>query len=169
MNEQLRKDVWEAMLDTDRLERYYGRRAAKLARRETVVTGATCAFAVVSAILLTVADNTQWAAVAIVITALVSIVPLLSRLGERVLSAAYCQKRLGDLSIEWSALWQEVEELPTDELRSRWQSLAQRLNEATAHKATEAIDNKLLGLTETESDEYWTGEAAPANRTIAPA
>ena len=67
---------------------------------------------------------------------------LLSRLGDRVLSAAYCQKRLGDLSIEWRALWQRVEELPADEVRSRWQSLAQRLNDATAHKATETIDKR---------------------------
>ena len=127
MNDQLRADVWEAMVDSDRLERYYGRRAAKLARWEAVLRGATCTLAVVSAILLSV-GSTHWAGATIAATALVSIGPLLSRLGDRVLSAAYCQKRLGDLSIEWRALWQDVDQLPAEEVRSRWKSLAQRLN-----------------------------------------
>ena len=169
MNDQLRTDVWEAMVDSDRLERYYGRRAAKLARWEAVLRGATCTLAAVSAILLAVVGSTPWAAATIAATALVSIVPLLSRLGERVLSAAYCQKRLGDLSIEWRALWQDVDQLPAEEVRSQWKSLAQRLNEATAHKATEPIDKKLLRLTERESNEYWTLQSAGTPKTIAPA
>ncbi|MDE2761918.1 MAG: hypothetical protein OXQ94_00850 [Gemmatimonadota bacterium] len=158
-NEPLRTAIWNEMVDTDRLARYYGALAGRKAELERRMTVLTTGLALVS---LTVAllDTQAWVLLlSIALTAVTSAVLLVCRVGGTVRSAAYTQKALGDISIEWEALWRREGELPTAEAEETWRALARRKNELTAPHASERMDERLRDATEAEAYDYWRRRA----------
>ncbi len=155
MSNELRTDVWNDMVHTDGLVRYYGELAGKLARRERAMAVATAVFATVGLVVSLVGVGTLWISVAIGLAVVSSILPLVYRVSGIVNSATYCQKRLGDLLVEWRDLWQQVDQLPRDELRERWQRLARKKNDLTSLMSSGKIDERLRDSTEEQADAYW--------------
>ena len=158
-NEPIRTAIWNEMVDTDRLARYYGALAGKKAELERRMTILTTGLALVS---LTVAllDTQAWVLLlSIALTAVASAVPLVCRLGGTVRNAAYTQKAMGDIGIEWEALWRRERELPTAAAEETWRALARRKNELTAPHASERMDERLRDTTETEAYDYWRRRA----------
>lgn len=155
MNSELRTDVWNDMIHTDGLVRYYGELAGKLARRQQAMAIVTSVLAMVSLVVSLLGVGTGWTSLSIGLAVTASFFPLIYRVSGKVTTATYCQKRLGDLMGEWRALWQEVDTLPVNEVRDRWQRLDQRMNEITSLMSSGKMDEKLRDSTEKETDAYW--------------
>ncbi len=154
MNSELRADVWNDMVDTDRLARYYGELAGKLARKEQWMTVITTVMAMIS--LVTAASPAgSWTLLPVALTVASSVLPLVYRVSGVVTAAAYRQQRLSDLLIEWKALWQEIDDLPPDQVREQWQRMARELNEITARMSRRGKDDKLLESTMEQAYDYW--------------
>ena len=106
MSTEFRKSVWEGMVHADRLRRYYGGLAGRMAKLERAMTVVALVLALVTAFLA----NAEHALLlpAAILTAVATALPLIFRLGDRITEAAYCGKRLSDLSVGWEDLWQEA-------------------------------------------------------------
>ncbi len=155
MNGELRTDVWNDMIHTDGLVRYYGELAGKLAWREKAMAVATAVFAMAGLVVSLLGVERGWVSLAVGLAVVSSILPLIYRLGGAVTSATYCQKRLGDLMVEWRALWRQVDSLPADEVHKEWRRLDRRANEITSLMSSRKMDEKLRDSTEEKTDAYW--------------
>ena len=168
MNTEIRTSVWEGMVAADRLRRYYGKLAGKLARRERWMTVATCILALVtSGLAINGHPNTLASAI---LTAIASALPLIFRLGRQITEASYCGKRLDDLSVHWRELWQQIHDLPQQEIVERWKMLEGTMNEITALKDQVPEDRALKKATQEEAYAYWkakTDQSTRAATTVA--
>ncbi|MCY4571414.1 MAG: hypothetical protein OXF01_01330 [Gemmatimonadetes bacterium] len=154
MSSELRTDVWSDMVDTDRLARYYGELAGKLARKEQWMTVITTVMAMIS-LVTALSPAGSWTLLPIALTVASSVLPLIYRVSGVVAAAAYRQQRLGDLLIAWKALWQEIDDLPLDHVREEWQRMARELNEITARMSRRGKDEKLIESTMEQAYDYW--------------
>ena len=150
----LRTDVWNDMVDTDRLGRYYGELAGKLASRDRLLAVTTTVLAMVS-VAVASSGEVVWTVVATSLTVAASVVPLAYRIGGVVTSLMHCQKRFEDLAVEWRELWQEFNDMPPATARMKWQELAKKKNEITALMSSGRMDEKLRDSTEEQAYEYW--------------
>ena len=169
MEAKLKTAIWDRMVETDRLARYYGRLAGKLARRERMASIATTTLSVVSA--YSVANGIGggggwvWAAIGFsTATVAASVVPLVFRYGGMISSAAYCQVRLELMSTKCKELWLVRDSIDTDQALNRWRALEQEQSEITAFQSAKPLDRKLVRATRKENDEYWEDEAKRLNR-----
>jgi len=165
VNTEIRTSVWEGMVETDRLHRYYGRLAGKLARKDRWMTVAALVLAILTAILAN--SGHGWTFIVALATAVAASLPLIYRLGDRITEAAYCGRQLSDLSVRWRELWNHVDSLPKDVVAAQWRELAAAVNEVTALKERVPEDKKLLGATEEESYAYWRTKTAQSSHSTA--
>ena len=162
MDEQLRKDIWNGMVDSDRLARYYGALAARLARKEKAATVATPVLASLTALLM--AFDIAWLDIAgILATVAASALALVWRTGPAAVATAYRVERIQEIHIGYKNLWQWVADgVPEDgaeRLREFWNDLQLRLNRITAEAATEPVRKKLHEQSEERAYDYWKEQA----------
>lgn len=163
MSNKFRDSVWEGMVHADRLRRYYGRLACRMAGKERAMTVAALVLALVTAFLANAGHALLLPAA--ILTAVATALPLIFRLGDRITEAAYCGKRLSDLLVAWEDLWQEAYRLQPDDavdrrLAERRRELAASMNEITALKA-QVPENKILRkATQDEAYAYWRRKSA---------
>lgn len=172
MSKQFRDSVWKGMVQTDRLHRYYGKLTGRMARLDRGMTVGVLVLASVTAALAR--EGHELVLPAAIVTAIVSALPLIFRLGDRVTATAYCSKRLRDLSIGWEELWQEVYGLqPEDDVDerfiARWRRLATTLSEITALKDQVPENKRLHKITQDEAHAYWREQNAQLTETAAAA
>lgn len=159
LNESIRTAIWNEMVDTDRLARYYGALAGKKADLERRTAMLTTVLALVS-LAVALLDTQAWVLlISIALTVVTSAVPLVYRVGGTVRNATYTHKALADVGIEWEALWRRERDLPTAEAEETWRALARRKNELTAPRTSEKMDGRLRDTTETEAYDYWRKRA----------
>ena len=165
MTDDLRTSIWEGMVHTDRLRRYYGRLAGRLSRLDRWVAVATSGLAL-STVALAFQEH-GLVLTSAVLTAIVGSLPLVFRLGDQVTDAAYCAKRLADLAIKWQELWQKLDRMDEEELSSRWKQLDTELNDITALKERVPEHRRLRKKTQKEAYAYWTQKATQATKQTA--
>jgi uncharacterized membrane protein YhaH (DUF805 family) len=171
MDEELRERIWDGMVDTHRLHRYYGSLAGRLASQEkwTAILVSTAAF-VGLFFVATDRASSEIVFVSLLIAAIASIVPLVRRVGGTVTRAAHTQERLALLLIEWEALWGSHETLSPEEALGCWQSLSKKKTELTALSSTERYPRRLRDTTEKEAYAYCESkEARSSSNSITPA
>lgn len=158
-NESIRTAIWNEMVDTDRLARYYGALAGRKAALERWMAILTTVLALVSLVAAILGTHAWALLLSIALTVVASAVPLVYRVGGTVRNATYTQKALADIVIEWKALWRRERELPTAEAEETWSALAHRKNELTAWHASERMHERLRTQSETEAYDYWRKRA----------
>ena len=168
MDRKLKTALWDQMVETDRMARYYGRLAGKLASREKWGSIATTTLSVVSAysIANSIVGNGGWLWMAIAfstLTVAASVFPLVFRYGGMISSASFCQVRLGLLSTKCKELWLLRNSIDSDQALDRWRALERERSEITAFQSAKPLDRKLARATEKESNAYWKGEAKRLN------
>lgn len=173
MNEELRERIWDGMVDTHRLERYYGSLAGRLASQERwtailVTTASIVGFFFVA----TDRAASEFVPVSLLVAAVASIVPLVRRVGGTITRAAYTQERLARLVVEWQALWGSHETLPSEEVLERWRFLSKKKTELTALTSTERFPRRLRDTTEKEVYAYFESKksrSSSSSSSITPA
>ena len=169
MDTKLRTAVWDQMAETDRVARYYGRLAGKLARREKWASIVTTTLSVVSAysVANSIAGDEGWLWAAIgfsTLTVAASVFPLAFRYGGTISSASYCQVRLGLLSSKCKELWLGRDSIASEQALDMWRAHERERSEITAFQSARPLDRKLARATEQESHAFWDAEARRLNR-----
>lgn len=168
MDAKLRTAIWDGMVETDRMARYYGYLAGKLARREKWASVATTTFGVISAYsIANSSSGSGWmwsATIFATLTVAASVVPLVFRYGGIIASAAHCQSRLDLLSQRWNTLWLSRDFVDTEEALRQWQEITKEQTEITSFQSATPIDRKLSEATRKEAHGYWKNEADRLNR-----
>ena len=158
-NESIRTAIWNEMVDTDRLARYYGALAGRKADLERRMAILTTVLGLVS-LSIALLDTQAWMLLlSIALTVATSAFPLVYRVGGTVRNATYTHKALTDIGIEWEALWRRERDLPISEAEEIWIALAHRKNELTAQRTSEKMDERLRDTTEAEAYDYWRKRA----------
>ena len=125
--DQLRENVWRGQVDAYRLQQYYGRLAGVRTRNVSMVMTLGCFVAFVGPHLDALGAPSS-------LEMLVSLVGVVVAVGtiaqghNRIVEALFRHQQFSDLHVEWTDLWQRVEDGMTKagEARSRWRELARK-------------------------------------------
>ena len=163
-----RRAVWRGLIESDQLQRYYGGLAGKLLRRSRygvwvaaalAAAGAIC-FAFGSAVL---SDSRAgdilnlFGALLAALAAFVNVWVGASASGNRAITEAFREDRLGAIRGEWLALWEKIESgepIGNREVLDECRRLS-REEQAITRGARREVDDTLWESSQTAAHEYW--------------
>ena len=156
MKESTRRAVWRGLVETDQLQRYYGRRVGKLLRRSRRGAWAAAGLAAASVIAFAFGGYVLGAVFA-ALAAFVNVWLGVSDAGDRVVTEAHRENRLGEVQGEWLALWERIE---AGELTDNRRVLEEcrrlsREESAITRGVRREVDDKLWASSQAEAHEYW--------------
>ena len=156
VSDQTRNEIWQELLDSDRLVRYYAA-VANYYRRMHALTllllafGAAGSFAAVLEVLPSTAQ--------LIANALVGLTAAWLFIADYAKKAAVAHTisfLCSRLDIQWRNLWGEVEHLEEESARERFVALANEMNEVTSRSGDAGIvDNRRLNK-KSEADAFKT-------------
>ena len=145
VSDQTRNDIWQELLDSDRLVRYYTAVANRYRRLNActlwlLVFGAASSFAAVLAVL---PNNVQLIANAVV--GLAAAWALVADYAKKAAVAHTISSQCNRLDVQWQSLWREVEHIEEEAARQRLVDLANQMNDVTSRSGDAGIvDNRRL-------------------------
>lgn len=152
MESTKRDAVWNGMVQSDRLTRYYRMLAAQLSTRDRYVSWAFTAAASVFAGASFLGQD--WALNAAVLLAILGMGPVGRPSTRRIVNALHCRHQLSKVHAEWKELWREVDgggDVPSSAIRS----LSNRESEITAQCAQDWTNDRVYKRSEKESYDFW--------------
>lgn len=149
--------IWEELVETDRMCRYYAYLAERLDRQGALLQIGSVA-AASGAVVSLMSHFPGWAAATAAAGAAVAgAMVIVRRYPEKAARSAELFRALGRERIAWERLWGEVEEREEAELRVEWEALSQRLVAIVERAPLELpLSRSLARRSERESDKYWT-------------
>ena len=153
--DHLCKSVWQGRIHASRLSRYYAALAAKRARQASTLMILGCFAAFAGPYFDTLGS---WVAPVISLAGVVLAVLTMARGHERIIAAMFQQHQLDNLHVEWSVLWQQVEDRVAGpaEVADRYAQLSRRVYEITAQGSQHKEDHKLSKRAEDAAYNYYT-------------
>ena len=145
VSDQTRNDIWQDLLDSDRLVRYYEALANHYRRKHsfTLLLLAAGAASPVAAVLNLFPDIVQLIANALV--GLVAAWVFIADYAKRAAIAHTISLQCNHLDVEYKTLWTGVEHLDEAEARQRLSVLAHKMNDTTQRSGDAGIvDNRRL-------------------------
>ena len=147
-----RDAVWDGMVGSDRLARYYGSLAARLSAWDQYISwGVTGAAAICVAGSLM---DKQWAVWAAGAAALLSMGPLVRPRTRQIVRSFYCAQRLAENHIKWKELWREME-ASGDVSDARIGDLSKEMTETTAPNVQDRVHSAIADRTERQCYAFW--------------
>ncbi|WP_419164240.1 hypothetical protein [Candidatus Palauibacter sp.] len=156
-----RKAVWEGLIESDQLQRYYGHHASKLLKRSRYGVWIAAGLAAASAILFAFQVN-PWGAVLAALAALVNVVLGISDAGDRVVTAAYRQNRLDALHVNLRTLWERIEAgepMENREVLDEYRRISLEIATITPADTRGGVDDKLWESCQEQAHAYWAPHA----------
>ncbi|MDE3261221.1 MAG: hypothetical protein OYL41_04460 [Acidobacteriota bacterium] len=140
----VRDEVWAQMVQTDRLQRYYGELVNQQVRLNRVMAGVTTAFAMVTLALIQLSSDYAWAFALGTIAG--SIVPFVYRSDSKISRALECRRELGYSYEQLRSLWLtiEINEGQNAEILKQLQELTTRVDNATSKMPEVGAGHPLL-------------------------
>ena len=144
VSDQTRNDIWQELLDSDRLVRYYAA-VANHYRRLHLFTLLLLAFGAASsfAAVLGVLPSVQ-----LIASALVGLVVAWVLIADYAKKAAVVHTisfQCSRLDVQWQSLWREVEHIEEEAARQRLVELANQMNDVTSRSGDAGIvENRRL-------------------------
>ena len=155
--------VWDELVETDRMCRYYGylsQRLDRLGDRLQIgsVGAATCAFVAL------LAQFAEWVpATAAALAALAGLLVTIRRYPAKAAHSAEICRLLGAVHLEWEHLWNGVWAKDDAQLVSAWKALSERQSAIVERAPLELpLSRSLVRRSQREADQYWTQQHAPA-------
>ena len=145
VSDQTRNDIWQELLDSDRLVRYYTAVANRYRRLHSytlwlLMFGAASSFAAVLAVL---PNDVQLIANAVV--GLAAAWVLVADYAKKAAVAHTISFQCSRLDVQWQDLWREVEHIEEEAARQRLVDLANQMNDVTSRSGDAGIvDNRRL-------------------------
>lgn len=155
--------IWEELVETERMCRYYGYLAERLGRQGALLQIGSVG-AASGAFVSLMSHFPDWAAAAASAAAAVAgAMVIVRRYPEKAARSAELFRALGREQIAWERLWGEVEEREEAELRAEWEVLSRRLAAIVERAPLELpLSRSLARRSEREGDKYWTDRYASA-------
>lgn len=149
--------IWEEVVDSDRMCRYYGYLSQRLSRVSQVLAIGTVG-AASGAILTLLSRFPEWVpAVAAAGAAVASLMLVIGRYQDKAASSADIRRKLAEVGTDWQDLWADVYSRDDAELRTQWRALVRRqaaIIERAPHELP--LSKSLARRSQREADWYWT-------------
>ena len=148
--------IWEEVVDSDRMCRYYGYLAQRLSRVSQVLAIGTVG-ATSGTVLTLLSRFPEWVpAVAAAAAAVASLTLVIGRYQDKAANSADIRRKLGEIGTDWKALWSDVYSRDDAELRAQWRSLARRQAAIIECAPSELpLSKSLARRSQQEADWYW--------------
>lgn len=155
--------IWEEVVDSDRMCRYYGYLSQRLNRVSELLAVGTVG-AASGSVLTLLSRFPDWVpATAAAAAALASLVLVIGRFQDRAARSADIRRRLGEVGVDWEALWSDVYARDDAELRAQWRALVRRQAAIIERAPFELpLSKSLARRSEREADRFWTERHAPS-------
>ena len=148
--------IWEGLLDTDGMCRYYGYLAVRLERLSSLLQ--ICAIGFGSGAFLTLMSHfPAWVpAAAIALSTIAGIILALQKYLEKAGRCAEIYRNLARQMHEWERLWADVDSRDDADLRAAWDDLSTRQAAIVERAPFEVpLSKSLAGRSYTEADRIW--------------
>ena len=156
--ESIRTEIWDQMLEADRLSRYYGALANKIGKRERWTAIVTTAFATGSTLGFGLAFSSVFTGLMILGTLVASLWPLVYRSSGSLTSVILCHKRICEIHTRSKFLWINIEAKEVNEADAH-DTLCDLISELSevSRDTTGAVsyNDKIYKQTERETDAFW--------------
>lgn len=148
--------VWDEMVETDRMCRYYGYLSQRLDRLGDLLQIGSVSAASGTFISL-MSHFPEWvSSTAAAIAILAGTVVILRRYPQKAARSAEMYRLLGQVQLEWQSLWNVVWTKDDDELRSAWKVLSERQRSIVERAPHELpLSHPLVRKSQREADRYW--------------
>ena len=152
------KLVWEGMVGTDRMVRYYGYVLQNFERRNMVLRLLAAMFS--SGALIAFFASNEWQYLLPACSFVAAALNLWPAERNYVTAAAHSldiQRQLHRLMVEWKELWADIDSQPESELQTRWRSLADRTARVTEEASSKVpLIESLARRSQEEAYTYWS-------------
>ena len=132
--------VWEGLLGTDRVHRYYGYLSHHLEQKHSRLTllAALSSFAAFAGFLVKLPApwDTRGPAILLLITAVLNAWVWTQKYPRGISDSIDLHRQLSRLLVEWEDLWADVYRADESQIRARWIDLKQRTNRVTEDAAS---------------------------------
>lgn len=158
MQNQTLRLVWEGMVGTDRMHRYYGYVLQRLQRRNMILRFSAALLSFVALVSFFVAN--EWQYLLPVCSFVAAGVNLWFAERNYVNAAAHSldiQRQLHRLMVEWKQLWADIDSRPESDIQTRWKGLADRTACVTEEASSKVpLIQSLARRSEEEAYTYWS-------------
>lgn len=158
MQNQTVRLVWEGMVGTDRMHRYYGYVLQKLERRNMILRFLAALLSSIALVGFFVAN--EWQYLLPVCSFVAAAVNLWLAERNYVNAAAHSldiQRQLHRLMVEWKQLWADIDSQPESDIQTRWKSLADRTARVTEEASSKVpLIQSLAKRSQEEAYTYWS-------------
>ena len=155
--------IWEELVDSDRMCRYYGYLSHRLNRLSELLAIGTigAASGAFFALLYRFPDWVPSTAAAA--AAIASLVLVVGRYQDKAARSADLGRQLARVAIEWQKLWSGVYQREDAELLAAWEALVRRQATILERAPVEVpLSRSLARRSEREADRYWSERYASA-------
>ena len=155
--------IWEGLLDTDGMCRYYGYLAGRLERIGSLLQIGAVGFAS-GAFLTLLSHFPEWVpSAATAVAAIAGALVAFRRYPEKAARSAEIYRELGREMVEWERLWAGVYAREDAELLAAWEDLVKRQTAIVERAPFEIpLSRSLARRSERESDRFWAERYASA-------
>ncbi len=149
--------IWDEVVDSDRMCRYYGYLSHRLNRVSEVLAVGT-AGAASGSVLTLLSRFPDWVpAAAAAAAALASLILVIGRYQDKAARCADIRRKLGEVGVDWEDLWADVYSRDDAELREQWRALVRRQTIIVERAPFELpLSKSLARRSEREADRFWT-------------
>lgn len=155
--------IWEEVVDSDRMCRYYGCLSQRLSRVSQLLAIGTVGAASGSVPTL-LSQFPEWVpAAAPAAAALASLALVIGRYQDKAARSADIRRKLGEVGTDWEELGADVYARDDAELRAQWRALVRRQAAIIERAPFELpLSKSLARRSEREADRFWAGRHAPS-------
>lgn len=155
--------IWEEVVDSDRMCRYYGYLSQRLSRVSQLLAIGTVG-AASGSVLTLLSQFPEWVpAAAAAAAALASLALVIGRYQDKAARSADIRRKLGEVGTEWKELWSDVYARDDAELRAQWRALVRRQAAIIERAPFELpLSKSLARRSEREADRFWAERHAPS-------
>ena len=155
--------IWEGLLDTDGMRRYYGYLAGRLERLGDLLQIGAVGFAS-GAFLALLSHFPEWVpSAATAVSALAGALLAFRKYPAKAARSAEIYRELGRQMVEWERLWAGVYDRDDAELAATWHELVTRQAAIVERAPLEVpLSRSLARRSEREADRFWAERHASA-------
>lgn len=155
--------IWEGLLDTDGMRRYYGYLTVRLERLGSILQIGAVGFGS-GAFLTLVSHFPEWVtSAALAVSVIAGAILAFRKWPEKAVRSAQIYKELDRQMLEWERLWAGVYARDDAELKAAWHELASRqapIVERAPHEVP--LSRSLARRSQREADRFWSERHATA-------
>ena len=149
--------IWNELVDSDRMCRYYGYLAHRLRRLDDLLVFATVVGAIIACASVVLRPPLWVALTGLAFAALSFALSTIRKYSAKASRSAEVFRQLGLINIEWELLWNNIWSKDDDELQSAWKKLSERQLAIVERVPNELpLSPSLARKSQSEAHDFWS-------------